>query len=310
MKIDGKEIAEGIFEELKKQVQNLKEQNITPHLAIILVGNDPASVSYVNQKRKKAEEIGAKATVLNYESGIRNQELIEKIEELNNDPKVHGIIVQRPLPEHINSEEINNATDPKKDVDAFCSQTKFQMPLAAAVLKILEHIYQLGKPKRGVTQIERLPTTRSSDALASMERALAGKKKWQDPERWLKAKNIVVIGKGETGGRPVIDMLKKMGIEPQVIDSKTANSKQITKNADIIISTVGKSNILKAENIKKGVILIGVGMHKGEDDKLHGDYNQDEIKDIASFYTPIPGGVGPVNVAMLLKNLVDSRFHD
>jgi len=113
-----------------------------------------------------------------------------------------------------------------------------------------------------------------------------------------------VIGKGKTGGGPTIQMLKKMGVELQIIDSKTQNPKDFTKSADIIISTVGKPNILKPEMIKKGIILISVGQHKGIDGKFHGDYEENEIKNIASFYTPTPGGIGPVNVAMLLENLV------
>lgn len=132
-----------------------------------------------------------------------------------------------------------------------------------------------------------------------------------DFKNWLSSKKIAVVGKGETGGKPIIEMLRKMNIEPSIIDSKTKNKELITKKADIIISAGGKPNVIKPEMIKKGlpagrqgVILIGVGLHRGKDGKLHGDYDEEKIKNIASFYTPTPGGVGPVNVAMLLENLI------
>ncbi|OGH18643.1 MAG: hypothetical protein A3F31_01550 [Candidatus Levybacteria bacterium RIFCSPHIGHO2_12_FULL_38_12] len=283
MKIDGKAIAREIFEELKIRVQNLKEQNIVPHLAIILVGDDPASVSYVNRKKKKGEEIGAAATMYNFPSNISTDTLLKLLKKLNEEPKIHGIIVQRPLPNHVDSELINQAVKPKKDIDAFRKDSPYLMPLASAVLKILEHIYSV-------------ISSASERSLASFEMT----------KGWLKSQSIVVIGKGETGGGPVIAMLKKMGIQPCVIDSKTKNQELLTQNADIIISTVGKLNIIKSTELKKGVILIGVGMYKGIDDKLHGDYEEEDIKNIASFYTPVPGGVGPINVAMLLENLLQA----
>lgn len=279
MRIDGKGIAAEIFEGLKKRVGELAKnppaggQAIIPHLVIILVGDDPASVAYVRQKELKAAEIGAKATILNYESGITNQELLKKIKELNNDNNVHGIIVQRPLPPQINSNEINLATDPKKDIDAFHAHTQFKMPLAAAVIKILKKVYEnIGSEKNF--------------------------------ESWLKEKNIAVLGKGETGGKPIIEKLKKINIEPAIIDSKTENPGKILQNADIVISAIGKSHNIDFKKIKNGAILICVGMYRGADGKLHGDYEEKDIKNTALQYSPVPGGVGPVNVAMLLENLV------
>ncbi|MDO8583133.1 MAG: bifunctional 5,10-methylenetetrahydrofolate dehydrogenase/5,10-methenyltetrahydrofolate cyclohydrolase [bacterium] len=260
MKIDGKQIAQKILEELKVKIQKL---NIIPNLAIILVGDDPASIVYVNQKKIKAELIGAKTTIFNLKSTIQNSELEELIDKLNKNSSIHGIIVQQPLPPQINIEEITQSIDPQKDVDGFHTQSKFEPPIADAVLEIL-------KPYS------------------------------------LKTKKIVIIGKGETGGKLIIQAFKKTGISPIVIDSKTENPQDLTKIADIIISAVGKSDVLKADMIKKGAILISIGMHKCQDDKLHGDYDENQIKDIASFYTPTPGGVGPVNVAMLLKNLVNA----
>ena len=277
MKINGRQIAQEIFTNLTNRVEVLKKKNIIPRLAIILVGNNPASVTYVRQKELKAKLIGAKTTILNYELGIKNEELVKKIKQLNNDKNVHGIIVQRPLPAHINQEEIDNLVNPQKDVDAFLPNSPYEMPLAKAVLFILEKIYDSTPGVLPRNFIE-----------------------------WLCSKKIVVIGKGRTGGGPTILLLKKLGIESKVIDSKTINPELLTINADIIISTVGKLRTIKAENLKQGVILIGVGMSRGEDGRLHGDYEENEIENIASAYTPIPGGVGPVNVAMLLSNLIQS----
>ncbi len=288
MKINGREIAEEIFEELKKKITALKLKHIIPHIAIILVGNDPASVAYVNQKKKKAEEIGSKCSIFHLPSSISRDKLLKTIKQCNNDNNVHGIIVQRPLSKHIDSQIVNEAVDPAKDIDAFHPLTKFQMPLAQAVLKILEHTYPSSEEQSDESRSSRFANAHSNNNFIE----------------WLRSKKIVIIGKGETGGNPIIQTLKKLGIEPLIIDSKTANRERITMNSDIIISTVGKPNIIKPENLKQGVILIGVGMHREENGKLQTDYNEDDIKDTASFYTSVPGGVGPVNVAMLLQNLV------
>lgn len=262
MIIDGREIARKIFEDLKKRVGELREKNIIPHLTIILLGNDPSSESYVRQKELKAANIGALTTVYNLPVTINQEQLLSTIEQLNNDNHVHGIIVQRPLPPHIDPTKIDEAVRSEKDVDGFRHNSPFLPPLGIAVYKILT---QVGK---------------------------------------LSNKKIVIMGKGKTGGSPVMQVLKQRDIPFTLTDSKTENPEKIISEADIIVAAVGKPNIITKTMIKKGVVLIGIGMHKGEDGKLHGDYDEEQIKDIASFYTPIPGGVGPVNVAMLLSNLV------
>lgn len=274
VKIDGNEIANDLLDELKKRVEKLQEAKITPHLAIILVGNDPGSVAYVSQKKIKAELIGIKTTIKNFPSETSMSELLSKIQEFNDDKSVHGIIVQQPLPIQINLKEIISAINPEKDIEGFHSDSHFQMPIAMAVLKILEKVY----------------TSASNIQLRFVE--------------WLKSKNIVVIGKGETGGKPIIQMLEKMKVSLATIDSQTKNPENLTTKADIIISAVGKGNTLKPEMIKAGVALIGIGIARGESAKLMGDYDQNEVKNIASFYTATPGGIGPINVAMLLKNTV------
>ena len=278
MEIDGREIAQRIFSDLKKRVEKLKEKNIIPHLHIITLTTDSASQAYVSQKKLKGGEIGAKITVENLSPNTKSEELLKKIERLNNDNNVHGIIIQRPVPKHIDENLIANSIDPKKDVDGFHSQSKFSPPIAQAVLKIMKKIY-------------------SSTPRVYIYKTLYF-------VNWLNSKKIAVIGKGVTAGGPIIKTFGRIAVKPQVITSKTENREEILKNSDIIICAVGKSNVIKKNDLKNGVVLIGVGMYKGEDGKFHSDYEEDDIKDTASFYTPTPGGVGPVNVAMLLSNLV------
>lgn len=275
MKIDGKQLAENIFVRLRQETTKLATQNITPHLAIVLVGDDPASESYVNQKVKKAEEIGASATVLHFPSTISENELFSTIEQLNNDNNIHGIIVQRPLPPHINSQKIAELTSPQKDIDGFHPESPYPMPLAEAVFKILEEVFSRTHLVQGASFVQ-----------------------------WLSTKLIVVVGKGQTGGGPIITRLKGLGVEPLIVDSRTQNPDEMIKLGDIVVSTVGKEDLITKEMLKNHVVLIGVGMFRGNDGKFHGDYSEEDIQDIASFYTPIPGGVGPINVACLLGNLL------
>ena len=303
MKIDGREIADKIFEELKEKTRKLRAKNIIPHLAIILIGNDSASIAYVNQKKIKGEIIGAKISIKRLSSDISEPQLLRTIKQLNNDSNIHGIIVQQPLPPRIGIAKITQAIDPKKDVDGFHKNSKFEMPIAMAVLRILEEIYTLEK-KAGDASGGVQRRASSFAAAARLEGASLDERAAGPAAEWLKPKKIVIIGKGETGGKPIIEMFRKLNIKALVIDSKTKHPEKITKTADVIISAVGREKVIKPEMIKKGTILISIGLHKGTDGKLHGDYEEENIKNIASFYTPTPGGVGPVNVSMLLNNLV------
>lgn len=262
MRIDGKVIAEEVFNNLKERVTKLKEKNVTPKLVIVLVGDDPASASYVKQKELKSKLVGIETVIEHLPMDITQDELLRKVRAHNNEVDVHALIIQRPLPSNINEAEIDEIVDPQKDVDGFRSDSPFLPPLGIAVCRILEEIPQF------------------------------------------KEKKIVVLGKGKTGGAPTMQVLDRREVPYTLIDSKTPNAQELIKQADIIISAVGKHNIIKKELIKQGAVLIGVGMHRGVDDKLYGDYEEDDIKDVSSLYTPIPGGVGPVNVAMLLENVV------
>jgi len=275
MVVDGKQIAQGILDSLKKRVEELKEEGITPHLAVILIGDDESSKAYVRQKELKLHEIGGAITIHRFKNNFSELELLELISKLNNDPIVHGIIIQRPLPPHIDKNKVTSATAKEKDVDGFCNDTPFDAPVALAVWRILKEVYkQIG------------------DNDSSLE-------------EWMEAKNVVIIGKGQTAGMPIITFFDKKNLPVTIIDSKTENKSEIIRNADILISAVGKERVITNDMIKDGVILVGVGMGRGMDGKMHGDYVEEEVSIKAAFYTPVPGGVGPVNVAMLVSNLIN-----
>lgn len=262
MKIDGKQISSEILENLKPQVSELISNGTTPTLAIILIGDNEASKSYIKQKQLKAQEIGVKIELYHLESSS-HEELIDLIDKLNTDSKIHGIIVQRPLPENFDREAISHAVSTEKDVDGFNPNSNFDAPVALAVIEILKSI-----------------------GLADLTN-----------------KKIVVLGKGETAGGPIISLLDKMEINPTVISSSTPNPDELIKEANIIISAVGRENIIKPELLNSNQILIGVGLYP-KDGKLKGDYEEVNVENKVKFYTPTLGGVGPVNVACLMKNLI------
>lgn len=270
MLIDGKQIAAEILQDLKSRVENLKKRGVFPKLAVVLMGDEESSAIYVRQKELKAKEIGATLEIFKFDETVTNNEVETLVKKLDADLKIHGIILQRPAPKQIEIEKLEQFISSAKEVDGFGTNPIYEVPVAQAVLLMIKKT--------------------------------CGKKEFFN---WLGSKNIVVLGKGQTAGGPIINLLTKKGLSPTVIDSKTVNKDSILQNADIIISAVGKQNIINSSNIKKGVILIGVGMHM-EKGKLCGDYREKEISDIASFYTPTPGGVGPVNVSMLLKNLIEA----
>ncbi|MBU1326725.1 bifunctional 5,10-methylenetetrahydrofolate dehydrogenase/5,10-methenyltetrahydrofolate cyclohydrolase [Patescibacteria group bacterium] len=298
MKINGKIIADNMLEEFKKAVDRLNNDGVTPKLAVILVGDNPASISYIKQKQKAAERIGAAIAFSRLSPAISQNELQNIINVFNNDSKIHGIIVQRPLPPGVGDcQNVLHSIVPEKDVDGFVPDSPFEVPVASAVLKILQQIHK--------------STTFIS---------------------WLRSKHIVIIGRGETAGKPIADHLKRffatsiidVAIKPNgfatfqkkrrdnqhcttsEVNSKTKSPGKIIQQGDVVISCVGKSGVVKPDFIKHGAILISVGIWRDESGKLHGDYEEDEIKKIAGFYTPTPGGVGPVNVACLMANLVEA----
>lgn len=263
MKIDGRAIADTIKNELKEDISSLKERGITPKIAIITLGDESAWETYVRQKLKVAETLGIDAQLINLKEATE-EDLLNIVNKIDNDPNFNGLIVQRPMPDSFSKEKVINAISSIKDIDGFRPDSTFQVPVWLAV-------------KRLLTEVNSLDTKRT----------------------------FVVIGKGETAGRPCINGLKALGINLQVIDSHTENVDEILKNGDVIISCIGKSGVVRKDNIKDGVILIGVGIHS-EDGKVKGDYEESEIENVANAYTPTPGGVGPVNLAYLFSNLIEA----
>lgn len=275
MLLDGRTVANYILAQLIVRVDALAEKGIMPHLAVIQVGENPETTSFVAQKEKKAKEIGAIVSVYKHPENISQEKLQKSIDFLQKNTEIHGIILQLPIPKNLNQHMLIQFIHPEKDVDGFTPDSPFIVPIAQAIMKLLE-----------VPMIKETIATGESF------------------NQWLQSKNIVVMGKGPTGGKPIIDELDKRGVEPTVIDSQTKNPEELTKQADIIITAVGKPEILTKEMIKKDVILLNVGMSRGMSGKFVGNYSEEDVKDIAGWYTSTPGGVGPVNVACLLENLV------
>lgn len=272
MRIDGKQIASEILRNLSIEVEKLKKRGITPTLAIILMGDNEESARYVKQKTLRTQEIGAQAKLFEFGNSISNEKIEKLIRKLSKDPKIHGILLQRPAPANIKADALTELIPPEKEIDGFGSKTIYPVPVAEAVWVMLESVWKQGKNVRTF-------------------------------EEWLKSKKIVVIGKGETAGKPIIDRLTSLGANSTIVDSKTTNKDEVLKKADVIITSVGK-HVLDSNQIKKGVILIGVGLYANNEGKLRGDYDNNDVDQVAGYYSPTPGGVGPVNVACLLKNLV------
>lgn len=273
MLISGKNLSNDIISQIKIDLDELNKKGIKPKIAIITVGPDTSWKTYVRRKVLLAEKLGIKKELINLKRST-DEILLELIAKLNKDRSVHGIIIQRPLPDNIDTKRLIDSIYPEKDIDGFRQDSLFTPPIWLAVKTILKKTAKLDNTN--------------------------------DLTRWLSEKSIVVIGKGETGGQPIINNLKKNGINPQVIDSKTKIKSKILNNADVIISAVGQDKVVQSKFLKKDVILIGIGIFRGSDGKLHGDYNENDIQKVAGYYTPTPGGVGPLNLSFLFKNLVDA----
>lgn len=269
--IDGKKLAEKINAETKQEIRVLKEtENIFPGLAVIVVGEDPASKIYINNKKKKCEELGIYSEVISFPKDVSQIELLETIGELNEEPKISGILVQLPLPEHINQLEVLSAIKPKKDVDGF-------HPISVGKLSI-------GKP-------ELIPCTPQGIIELIKETGTD-----------LTGKECVVIGRSNIVGKPAALLLLQQNATVTICHSKTKGIESIIKRADIVVIAIGKPNFLKGYMLKQGAIVIDVGTNRTEDGKLVGDADAESIAKVAGFATPVPGGVGPMTIAMLMQN--------
>ena len=272
--IDGKAAAKEIREEIKKEVDELKAQGVVPGLAVILVGDDPASHTYVRNKEKGCKEVGIHSEIYKYPAAISEAELLDKIRELNEDKRIHGILVQLPLPGHISESKVIDTISPEKDVDGF-------------------HPVNVGKMVIGKEGF--LPCT-PYGIMKLLEREQID----------LQGKRAVVIGRSNIVGKPAGLLLLQRNATVTYCHSKTEDLSYHTKQADIIIAAVGKAKFLKAEDVKEGAVIIDVGMNLDENGKLCGDVDFESVREKASFITPVPGGVGPMTITMLLYNTVQS----
>lgn len=307
-KIDGKLLAQHILTELSGQVTGLKEKGIVPKLRVILIGDDPGSISYIKQKTKAGEQAGIAVDVVREQTDIGEEAFRRLISDANSDPDIHGLVIQRPVPMQLyDVSEILNSVAPAKDVDGFLPGSPYPVPVAAAVEEILLKVksqmstlrQSSGQAGKSTGQTSEVPTSPRLRGTGNTISFLA----------WLKAFTIVIIGRGETAGRPIFEYLRKLNPSVTQIHSETEHPETLLKSADIIISCVGKPNIVRHDLIKKGSILISVGLSRDMEGKLHGDYEETDILDTAAFYTPTPGGVGPVNVACLMRNVMKAACY-
>lgn len=282
MKLDGTRLASEILREAQREIKKTRRK-IRPQLSVVLVGSNPASLSYVRQKQLAAKRIGALLTFHQFEKAPPYQKIAEFLLSLSHDPKVHGIILQRPLPPSLSASDLTKRISTLKDVDGFLPKTLYTAPIGLAIFKILNEIYFRHILKRAK------PKDDFSKGLLS----------------FLKQKQIVLIGRGETGGRPIADTLTQHRLSFIILNSQSENAAEYLQNADIVISAVGKTGVIKANFLKPDCILLGVGLHP-EKRKMVGDYDERDIEKTVAFYTPTPGGVGPVNVACLMQNLVQA----
>lgn len=272
--MSGKVVSAAKREEIKNRVSVLKSKGIETGLAVIIVGNNSASRVYVNNKKKGCEEVGINSYEYALPEETTQDELLKLIDELNNDSKVNGILCQLPLPKHIDEQAVINAINPHKDVDAF-------HPFNVGHIMIGDYTYLPCTPA-GVMEILRYYNIS------------------------VKGKKCVVIGRSNIVGKPMAMLLLKENGTVEICHSGTENLKEETLSADILVAAVGKAGFVKADMVKEGAVVIDVGINRNSEGKLCGDVAFDEVEPKASFITPVPGGVGPMTITMLLENTVRS----
>ena len=272
--IDGKLISTQIKDELKAEVAALKEKGIVPCLAVIQVGNDPASSVYVNNKKKACAYIGIESLSYELEENITQEALLGIIDELNFNEQVNGILVQLPLPKHIDEEAVIQAIAPEKDVDGFHPETVGNMCIGS----------------KGF-----LPCT-PAGVIQLLKRS--------DIE--IEGKECVVVGRSNIVGKPMAILLLRENGTVTITHSRTKDLKEVTKRADILVAAIGKPKFITSDYVKEGAVVIDVGIHRNENNKLCGDVDFDDVVDKVSAITPVPGGVGPMTIAMLMNNCVET----
>lgn len=268
--IDGKAVSKKVKEDVKAECEQLKAKGVTPGLAVIIVGDDPASQVYVHNKEVACEACGFYSVKYALPAETTQEELNALIDKLNKDDKINGILCQLPLPSHLDDKEVINRIDPLKDVDAF-------HPVNVGAIMIGDYNYLPCTPA-GVMEL-----------IHSTGVDVSGKK-------------AVVMGRSNIVGKPMAMLLLHENATVEITHSRTQNLADITKEADILVAAIGKAKFVKADMVKDGAVVIDVGMNRDENGKLCGDVDFEDVKDKCSFITPVPGGVGPMTIAMLMKN--------
>ncbi|MBE5840247.1 MAG: bifunctional methylenetetrahydrofolate dehydrogenase/methenyltetrahydrofolate cyclohydrolase FolD [Butyrivibrio sp.] len=276
--IDGKLISGQIKDELKEKTALLKEKGIEVTLAVILVGSDPASQVYVRNKKRACEYIGYRSLSYELPEDTTEEELLKLIDELNGRKDVDGILVQMPLPKHIDEKKVTLAISPDKDVDGF-------HPMNVGALCVGDKGFVSCTPA-GVIQLLK----RGVDGLD------------------ISGKECVIVGRSNIVGKPMALLMLKENATVTIAHSRTKDLKEVCKRADILIAAVGKAGMITKDHVKTGAIVIDVGINRGEDGKLCGDVKFDEVSEIASAITPVPGGVGPMTIAMLMNNCYEAAI--
>lgn len=270
--IDGKELAKKVRKELKKEVEELKEKGVNPKLAVIMVGNDPGSTVYVRNKSKACEKVGIEFEEFLFDEKIEESELLDLIDKLNADDSVHGILLQCPVPKHIDVNKAFRRISPNKDVDGF-------NPINVGNLTIGEDAFISCTPYGVVKMFEEY----------NIE---------------TEGKRAVILGRSNIVGKPMIQCMLNKNSTVTVCHSRTQNIGEVIKEADIVIAAIGKPNFVKADMVKDGAVVIDVGINRLEDGTITGDVDYENVAKKASYITPVPGGVGPMTIAMLLNNVV------
>ena len=269
--IDGKKVSEDLREDLKVQTEKfIEETGIQPHLVVVIVGNNPASMTYVRNKKRSCEAVGFKSTVIELADTITEADLLAQIDVLNQDDSVHGILVQLPLPKHINEDHIISAIDVKKDVDGF-------------------HPYQVGCLASGLDSLKPCTPAGVIELLKAYNIEIEGR-------------HAVIIGRSHIVGKPLVQLLLEENATVTVCHSRTQNLSMLTQMADILIVAIGRPHFVTADMVKEGAVVVDVGINRLETGKLVGDVDFDTVEPKASYITPVPGGVGPMTITMLLFN--------
>lgn len=272
--INGKELAQKIRSELKEKVIKMKENGIVPKLAVIMVGEDKASKVYVKNKSKACEEVGIEFEEFLLDENIKMEELLDLINELNNREDIHGILLQSPIPKHLDINKAFNTIDYRKDVDGF-------HPINVGKLSIGQDCFISCTPYGVIKMLEA----------------------YNIP---IEGKNAVIVGRSNIVGKPLIQCMLKKNATVTVCHSRTQNIKEITKQADILIVAIGKAKFVTEDMVKDGAVVIDVGINRNEEGKLVGDVDFENVEKKVSYITPVPGGVGPMTIAMLMNNVVKS----